>query len=421
MLTYWLSMRWVACAVVFASLCTAQSHGLSDGTWRAFATKQVRAAALESRANQTVKALSNLAQQGQVASSDDAIQQMKRMVDELASIRAELKAISAEQKKIQKATANLERFQPNGFIQYQYKDSDESGRQESGFAHRRVRLGANYIVDAKTFFRVSIEFASGANNLQAQLWDAFGQYTEGLLTAIAGQYVFPLGYDIPRSSAEGEFPERALYNRRLFPGENGRGIGIRYGRPAGWSMQLGLWDALSANDPEQNALRPAEKGRLAGTATLRYANPSIQFGAALYVGSRPESETSAAILPSSKRHFTYLDVAWSPKSAKGFTLRGEAMWGRERLAGAADARAVSGWQATAIYRARPDLEFALRHENSDFDLRKNAIGAVDGWSGVVSYWLNPKTKLSLAYEAFVDPSRNPKRYSIVTARMQIRF
>jgi len=55
--------------------------------------------------------------------------------------------------------------------------------------------------------------------------DAFVEFyvTPGL-TLRAGQFVKPFGFDVPRSSADREFPERGMFAGYFFPGQRDRGL-----------------------------------------------------------------------------------------------------------------------------------------------------------------------------------------------------
>jgi phosphate-selective porin len=64
--------------------------------------------------------------------------------------------------------------------------------------------------------------------------DAFVEfYVSNGLTVRAGQFVKPFGFDVPRSSSEREFPERAIFAGYFFPGQRDRGV-------------IALWDAGAA-------------------------------------------------------------------------------------------------------------------------------------------------------------------------------
>ena len=55
--------------------------------------------------------------------------------------------------------------------------------------------------------------------------DAFVEfYLSPSLTLRAGQFVKPFGFDVPRSSADREFPERGMFAGYFFPGQRDRGL-----------------------------------------------------------------------------------------------------------------------------------------------------------------------------------------------------
>ena len=54
-----------------------------------------------------------------------------------------------------------------------------------------------------------------------------------------GQFIKPFGFDVPRSSAEREFPERGMFAGYFFPGQRDRGLML-------------MWDAGADADVLKN-------------------------------------------------------------------------------------------------------------------------------------------------------------------------
>jgi phosphate-selective porin O/P len=117
--------------------------------------------------------------------------------------------------------------------------------------------------------------------------DAFVElYLSPGLTIRAGQFIKPFGFDVPRSSAEREFPERGMFAGYFFPGQRDRGVML-------------MWDAGADADVLKNTHVYAavlngnrffadRDGRLDALFRVRRVFPSIGFaaGASVQVGNQ---------------------------------------------------------------------------------------------------------------------------------------
>jgi hypothetical protein len=125
--------------------------------------------------------------------------------------------------------------------------------------------------------------------------DAFVEFylTPGL-TLRAGQFIKPFGFDVPRSSAEREFPERGMFAGYFFPGQRDRGLML-------------MWDAGETSPALKNTNVYAavlngnrffadRDGHLDALFRLRRVFPSLRFaaGVSLQVGKQllPPGDTS---------------------------------------------------------------------------------------------------------------------------------
>lgn len=419
--------------------------------------------ALEANANSLSKKIGELAASGTVTQSDEVVAQLKRMVDELAQIRQSIKRIEQEVADIKtgqagtKTTvdkmgqdvANLKKTQITLYSQFQYQDSDRIYPSSSlnttpydAFRFRRIRLGVRHQADDRTSVRLGIEFANGTNQSSAQIRDAYVQYVirpakgqEGT-TFLAGQRNIPLGYEIERSSSDREFPEQAIYNQTLFNSETGRGVALRYGLDPKQTMEIGLWDALTINDPEQKDLPAGPGNRLAIAARYRYSDGGFNFGISGLAGHRPAySQVISNVLttsPEVDRNFVYIDATYQGLFDKNFTIRGELMKGRDRVPNSTPAASrvahdTSGFQLQAGYQFNPKNRLDLRWEQFDPDMTSVA-NAINGYGIAWTHNLNSNMKFTFAHEFFFDESRDgnasvnfQRRYQQTTFRLQFRF
>ncbi|MCW5942248.1 MAG: hypothetical protein KIS66_08445 [Fimbriimonadaceae bacterium] len=391
---------------------------------------------LRKRAEATTAKLGALASSGKVALNDDTVALMKELVQTLAEVNERLKRVEAEivdlrnqvgerekrAAKEGKDLADLRRFRNTSYFQFQYRDSDEPGRETAAFAFRRARVGTLVTLDERASFKVSFDFAAGGTSTAAQLRDGFLNYRVAPnLQAIVGQSPFPLGYDLERSSSQREFPERSRYNGTLFNGERGRGVYAKVGLGAGWTAQYGLWDALTATDPEQANLAPGPRGRLAHTVGLRHAGPNGEFGVSGLLGTRPRYTASGQTSPETPRRFLYLDGALLQGK---FGVRAEAMFGADRVPNTvadptAKGKNLNGWQLQASYDLSATHQVSARAEGFDPDTGQPG-DAIEGLGLAYAYRIGERTKLTLAWERFRDPARGGS-YRVITVRTQVRF
>lgn len=409
--------------------------------------------ALENKATAITKSMGELASSGKLPASADAIELMKKMVEEMSLIRQQLDKVTSEvdgikawiaeskapkpQGNVEKDIAALKKFKPGGYLQVQYRDTNQQGGATDAFSIRRMRFGATIQADTHTSAKVSFDFATGTNQQNAQLKDAFITYDvdpsrERMdLQFIGGQQPLPLGYELKRSSADREFPERAVYNQRMFNGERDRGIMVQYGLGGGATLHAGGWNALTVNDPEQSSLAPTPESRHGFTAGLRHKGSKHDVGISTFVAERPQfvsgSGASAITHPRVDREFIYVDGVYSGLFDSKFYVRGEAMWGKDRVPvtgtpvspmGETD---MAGYQIQVGYNFSSSNQFHLRLEQFDPD-RDSDGNAIRGFGGAWTHFLNPNTKITAAHEIFRDNARaTQKTYHVTTLRVQFRY
>ncbi len=409
-----------------------------------FLNAQVSPAEVESlkaRADAATRAIGDLASSGKLTANDEAVKQLQRLVDELKQIRERLTAIEASLSGAKPTPPPPPKPAPapgltlGGYTQFQYQDTDREGGTPTfdAFRFRRIRIALDDKITDRIAARVSVDFAAGDNQLQAQLRDAFATYAlgpagrENQTRIQAGQFGFPVGYELERSSGDREFPERAAYNRTLFAGERGRGLQISR-QEGDFTFRIGGFNALSIGDPEQIGLAPGPGNRLAMTAGVRYEKGPVKAGVSGLAGERPSYNAGGATSPLSKRRFAYADAEWRGAFLPRLTLRGEAMVGFDRVPNAkADPKRTShdlaGFHLMGLYRLGKLDQVGLKWEGFDSDL-DGAGTALHGYGLAYLRNVAPNTRLTLAHEVFVDRGRaalGQQRFGQTTIRLQVRF
>lgn len=363
------------------------------------------------------------------------LEQVEARLDEIQHTLREIQRWMDEQTESLRVMSNdiaqLQRFRAGNYVQFQYRDTNEPGGSPDAFALRRIRLSQTNIIDARTSMRLSFDIAAGTDTLQAQLRNAQLIYdiepsdvrvgTQLLL----GQQPLPLGYELGRSSAEREFPERTYANRVLFNGERGRGVYLRYGTSTNSLVHVGVWNALTINDPEQRGRAPGVGSRLAMSAGFRLYSRAYDFGVSLFAGKRPAFTADNQTSPEVDRRFLFLDGSYIGLLVPNLFVRAEAMFGRDRLPSTTahpsrTAKEMLAWHVVLGYNLSARNQLALRYEQFDAD-RDSAGDAMHGYGVAYIYYINPGARVTAAYEVFRDPSRMPQRYHATTLRLQFRM
>ena len=410
--------------------------------------------ALKGKAVQITKNIGELASSGKLPTSADAIELMKKMVEEMTLIRLQLDKVTAEVDGIKAWIAGrkepapvqsdkdldlLKKTKLFGFLQVQYRDTNQTGGANDAFSVRRMRIGLDHQANPKTSMRVSFDHASGTNQQGTILKDAYLNYDldptkQDIDLAIrAGQHTIPLGYDIVRGDIEREFPERAQYSQKLFNGERSQGISVRYGMGNGVTAHVGGWNALAVSDSEQANLAPGGESRLAMSAGLRKKGSNYEVGLSGFKGERPTfvsgTGVTAVTHPRVDREFIYVDGYWSGIFNPKLYIRGEAMWGKDRLPVTGTPAAprgqtdMNGYQVQMGYNFNWANQLNVRFEQ--FDPNSNTDGnAIIGYGAAWNHFLNPNTRITAAHEIFDDAARasvGQQRYHITTLRVTFRY
>ncbi len=345
---------------------------------------------------------------------------------------------------IQTNLAEALRFRPSNYIQFQWFDSQEN-RANEGFQLRRFRVSQTNVLDARTQMRLAFDVSTGAQRISAELrdaqliWDIEPTVERVGVQLLVGQQPLPLGYELERSSAERELPERALYNRTMFGGERGRGAFLRYGLGNNAFAHFGFWNSLTFQDPQQTSANTFGNlgSALAWHAGLRYYTLTYEFGVSGFFGKRPgftfndpNNNNQPVQVPRVNREFLYLDATVLDVLVEGFTLRGELMLGKDRVPTTRTVSGVTiprftcatnilGYQIQANYRLNYRNFLTVRYDVFDPDTGRGG-DSTRTWGFAYSYFINPNVRLTVAFET--PDEEGPKvRNDQWTIRLQYRY
>lgn len=377
------------------------------------------------------------------------IEELQKQLEALQREMEEVRLYIEEQSQetipvIQTNLAEALRVRPGNYIQFQWFDSQEN-RTNEGFQLRRFRISQTNVIDPRTQMRLAFDVSTGSQRISAELrdaqiiWDIEPTVERVGIQLLAGQQPLPLGYELERSSAERELPERALYNRTMFAGERGRGVFLRYGLGNNAFAHFGIWNSLTFQDPQQTSANTFGNlgSTLAWHAGLRYYTLTYEFGISGFFGKRPgftfndpTNNNQPVQVPSVNREFIFVDATVLDVLVSGFTLRGELMLGKDRVPTTRTVGGVTvprftrstnivGYQIQGTYRLNYRNFLTVRYDVFDPDTGRGG-DSTRTWGIAYSYFINPGVRLTAAYEN-PDEEGTELRNALWTIRLQYRY
>lgn len=411
--------------------------------------------ALKNEASEVTKKIGALASEGNLLTSDEAVKVLQDLVDQLKQTNERLGKVEEEVQHIMGwiegqnealpimalDIQNLKRVGESNYVQFQWQDTEQNGNaiRNDGFQLRRVRISQKNKIADNIVAKISFDVATSSQRLSAELKDAFVTYeitptVEHVGQEIVfGQQQLPLGYELERSSSEREFPERALYNRRLFAGERDRGILWRYGFAPGMMVHAGVWNGITVSDPQLtgvNTFRDIDN-RVAASVGVRGYGTNYEWGISTLQATRPGFMPTGggAAVPQVSRSIYFLDANYVGVLTEAVSVRGELMWGKDRdpIGGTANPTYrqqtnVFGWQAQITYNLNSSNQLHVRYDFYDPDTQdivttNNNIGT---WGYGYTYWFNPGMKVTLSYELPREQGTQV-RDNVWTVRAQVKL
>jgi len=238
-------------------------------------------------------------------------------------------------------------------------------------------------------------------------WSGYG------VSLTVGQFNWPWGIEIERSSSVREVPERSLAARTLFPGERDRGIKLTASPIPMLTVDLGVFNGWGLDDKTFTWQDPTKQkdGQLyepaTSTTALRSSVPAS--------GSMTMTTTAA-----DKRHYKGrigggLEAYYQFLPLGGTALLAEGVMGREK------GKKVEGAYAMLVQNLGDRLSLAFRGDmyNSDLNGEYNHTFTM---TPAVNYWWDSADKM-MKHANPVNPSGATldPRDNKVTCQVQIKF
>ncbi|MCO5297420.1 MAG: porin [Fimbriimonadaceae bacterium] len=396
---------------------------------------------LSAGAREVSRKIGELAIKGDVATDKGALDELKKLVAELQEINERLAKvedavagihdwIDARPTAPKAEDEDAKKLKLSNYLQFQYRDSGEEGKEQSSFNLRRLRMGFGYQADARTSAKVSFDLATGSSQTAAELKDAYITYVAsegagGPTEFRAGQFDLPMGYEIGRSSSQREFPERSKYNRTLWDGERVRGVQVKHGVGDHTSLVAGLINSLSVKDKE-SAFASPDGGAQSGYVGVRYETNRTTAGIGYLRGDRPAFTGGGGTSPKvDDRYYLYADVQHNGLLDPNVFVRAEAMVGKDRVPSATGsagrtANKLGGYHLLVGYNVNARNQIFARY--GTFDPDRDTDGDLFKEYGLgYRYFINAATMVTLTHEVMEDPSLSTTRYNVTTLRCQFKF
>ncbi len=240
--------------------------------------------------------------------ADSVREQLNRVADQMSGIQERLATDESD-------IANLKKVKVTGYVQarYEYHDdavsrpkkgneSDQSGLLNRFFI-RRGRAKVTYQANPNALGVVYFDGSASGVSLK----EAYVSLTEPStrLKFTLGQFNWLFGYEIAFSSSKREFPERAQWSQKLFPGERDRGIQVERAFPISPTGNLTLLaEVCNGNGTSDSKFGAADPNKAKDVLTRAALSlGQFDFGVSGYWG-RQFNPTDSATNASSQRPST---------------------------------------------------------------------------------------------------------------------
>ncbi len=315
----------------------------------------------------------------------------------------------------------------SNYFQFQYRDTDQSGKTQHSFEARRIRLGATMEINERATAKVSYDMAANTDRSDGELKDFLLTYKPGQegLSIIGGQFALPIGYETATSNSVLEFPERVTVNRTLFSDERIRGVMVEQKGSTGTSWYAGVSNSLTTKDKEQDNLAPGTGGQLAGFVGVKHDAGDTKFGIGYFAGKRPEFVGTVATSPEVDRRFLVVDGQMNNLLTPGLFLKAEVLMGQDRVPSTTGgvglvANDLNGYHATLGYKTSELTDVFVRL--SVFDPNEDTDGdAIKEYGVALRYSLGKGANFTVSHEIFEDAAVANSPYQVCTFRVQFKF
>lgn len=340
----------------------------------------------------------------------------------------------------------LNKIKFSGYAQIRYENTQNNAGlvsvNKNSFNVRRIRLKASATPAAHTTAVLEGDFGNTSPSLKSGYieWYPMALKANQSWMLTAGQVTWPFGFQLAQSSAVRETPEYPQVYQRLFPGEYDRGVQITSPSSKPVWFQLGLFNGIGANKPDDNSNKD-------WVGRVRWeARPNLALGASFYLGralsvasasaGKPTTgfvdsngngvkdpgeasiiipgATAVSAVESTKNRFG-ADLEWRP--VEKLALKGEYILGKEFVSSVKETVNVHGWYAQAAYDILPKTQGVVMFD----DYRDTTTNSKDILHVGLIQHLNESTKAKLFYQFVNEIVGLQVANNVLTVEMVTKF
>jgi hypothetical protein len=337
--------------------------------------------------------------------------------------------------------AGLKKFKFSGYIQARYElhaDSEDkysiatqgatpSDKNKDYFYIRRGRLKLSY--EGSKYYQAILQL--DAAKASVSLKDAQGRLMlplgKTLLTLDMGQFKWPFGWEMLRSSSEREMPERTKACGALMPGERDRGIMFGINAPKYVQFNMGLFNGYGTGDSGFPVITPVREAALVSRLALDFG--FLTLGGSAFAGSssnRPSTAvgTTEYNTRAKNRFGTDLHVYYAIPVVGGGRVDLEGYSGKDWNTSKNNKYASSlGGYVQLVQNFLKSQQLAVRYDYWDPDTDVDLDG-INTLAFALSYFFayDPNAKITVAYDIPVHTNKGKdKDDDFLTMQIQYKF
>jgi hypothetical protein len=327
--------------------------------------------------------------------------------------------------------AGLKKLKVSGYIQarYEYLDYDPfveratttdklgvkststpGSQGQSVFYVRRGRFKLTYTPGPLSQYVITIDGAKDKVTCK-DLYVVLTEPWTGLgISLTTGQFNWPWGIEVERSSSSREVPERSLATRSLFPGERDRGVKLTVKPHAKVTVDLGLFNGWGVDNSTFTWQDPTKQKDVIARAKVDLG--FVALTGSYYDGQYYDPATSTTSLRSSvpasgsmtstttttdKRRYKGrigggVEAYYQFLPLGGTALLAEGVMGKEK------GKDVEGGYLMLVQNVGDRLNLAFRGDMYNSDVKGGEYNHTWTLTPAINYWWDDAVRLTVAYD-----------------------
>jgi len=361
-----------------------------------------------------------------------------------AALQGKVDGLDERMATVESDVAGLKKFKFSGYIQARYELHDDSADKysmaKSGatpsdlnkdyFYIRRGRLKLTY--EGSKYYQAILQIDAAKASIV--LKDAEGRLMlplgQTLLTLDMGQFKWPFGWELVRSSSDREMPERTKACGTLMPGERDRGIMFGVTAPKYVQFNVGLFNGYGIQDSGYPVITPVREAALVSRLGLDFG--FLTLGGSAFTGNssnRPSTDvgTTKFNTRAKNRFGSDLHVYYAIPVVGGGRVDLEGYsgkdWSTSKNSGKGGYASSLGGYVQLVQNFLKSEQLAVRYDYWDPDRNVEADG-INTLEFALNYFFvyDPNAKITVAYDIPVNTNKGKdKDDDFLTVQIQYKF